>query len=664
MSLSVDWNKRVFYLVLGVLGVLLSCKEDGPELDEILVTRISIKGDFIEDGGSSQLIAEITPENASIQDVTWSVSNPVVATISEDGLLTAVSNGVVTVKAQATDGSEVSAARSFNVSGVTGPVVLVESIAIQGSNIEDGEPKQFSVSILPSEATNKQVAWSVSDESIAEISTDGLLTPLANGSVEVTATATDASGVTGSKNIVISGFPIMVEAITVNALDITDGQPQQLNVQITPADASNQEVTWAVSNTAIAKISEEGILTPIANGTVTITATATDGSEVSGSAEITLSGVTVTGTIVASASDIISALSNASAGDVIYVREGTYSFNSSIRMDANGQSGNLISFLAYPGDERPVFDFSAMSENSSNRGVRLSGDYWHVKGLDVYKAGDNGMFISGHNNLVEFCYFYENADSGLQIGNGASNNTVLNCDSYYNADSSIENADGFACKLDAGDGNKFIGCRAWQNLDDGWDGYMRGNDNITTTYENCWAFLNGRLKDGSVGGGDGNGFKTGGSDDKQLKHNGIFTNCIAAGNVVDGFDHNSNRGDVTLYNCAAHDNGRNINFGTGNIANSLTIKNTFSLGGSGDSYNATTTEIDYNGWQRGVSTTEADFVSIDYELLKSERDSDGSLPDIDYLKLKSGSDLIDSGIDVGLDYNGSAPDIGVFESGG
>ena len=77
-----------------------------------------------------------------------------------------------------------------------------------------------------------------------------------------------------------------------------------------------------------------------------------------------------------------------------------------------------------------------------------------------------------------------NADTGLQIGNGASNNTIVNCDSFYNADSTLENADGFACKLDAGTGNQFIGCRAWQNLDDGWDGYLRGTDNITTTHEN------------------------------------------------------------------------------------------------------------------------------------------------------------------------------------
>lgn len=546
--------------------------------------------------------------------------------------------------------------------------VLVSSISIQGNFITDGGTSQLTTVVLPEEASNKEVTWSVSNEAVATIDEMGVLTAVDNGIVSVTATATDGSGVSGTKSFDISGVVgagILVESISIDGSNITDGKPQQLSVSVLPSNADNKSVSWSVSNQAVAEISSEGLLTPVTNGAVIVTATAVDGSAVSSQKTIEISGVVdvTDGVLVDNASDILSAISSAQPGDKIYVRGGNYTFGSTISFSKDGTVDNMITLQAYPNDaERPVFDFSSMSESSSNRGAQVSGDYWHVKGIDFYNAGDNGMFVSGSNNIIEFCSFYENSDSGLQIGNGASNNTILNCDSYYNADSSVENADGFACKLDAGDGNKFVGCRAWQNLDDGWDGYLRGTDNITTTYENCWAFLNGVMKDGTVGGGDGNGFKTGGSDDKLLKHNAIYKNCIAAGNIVDGFDHNSNRGDITLYNCSAHDNGRNINFGTGNIANSLIIKNSLSFGGSGDSYNATTTDITNNGWQNGLSTTSADFVSVDIELLKSARNADGSLPDIDYLKLVSGSDLIDEGIDVGLPYNGAAPDIGAFES--
>ncbi len=370
----------------------------------------------------------------------------------------------------------------------------------------------------------------------------------------------------------------------------------------------------------------------------------------------------VDGQVVASEAQLLTAIDQAKAGSTIYLRGGTYRFGSTIKLTANGSASKPITLSRYPGDsQRPLFDFSEMSESSSNRGFVLSGNYWHVYGIDVRKAGDNGMFISGSNNVIEFSSFYECSDTGLQLGNGASYNLIKNVDSYYNADSSLENADGFAAKLDVGSGNKFVGCRAWNNLDDGFDGYLRGANNITTTYENTWAIRNGYLKDGSLGKGDGNGFKTGGSDGKDLKHNAVCINTIAAGNAVDGYDHNSNRGAVTLYNVIAHNNGKNINFSSSNKAQKLTIKNSISVGAS-DSLKADTTDISHNSWQNGLTATSVDFASMAIDELLAPRKADGSLPDVNYFKLLNGSDLIDAGVDVNLPYQGSAPDLGAFES--
>ena len=370
----------------------------------------------------------------------------------------------------------------------------------------------------------------------------------------------------------------------------------------------------------------------------------------------------IEGTVVSTSQELLDAIAAAIPGEKIYIHGGDYTFDSPIEITTSGAASSMISLLAYPTDEaRPKFDFSSMSESSSNRGIVLKANYWHIKGIDVYKAGDNGMQVTGSNNIVEFCSFSECADTGLQLNSGASNNTILNCDSYFNADSSLENADGFAAKLDVGSGNKFEGCRAWQNLDDGWDGYLRNADNVTTTYENCWSIKNGYLKDGTVSGGDGNGFKTGGSDTKDLKHNAIYMRCIAVGNFANGFDHNSNRGDVTLYNCSAYDNGKkNYYFGSTNPVGTLIIKNSDVLGDAG-SFNADVTDISNNSWSEGIETTPDDFESIDYSELTGPRKADGSLPDVSFFHLVSGSDLIDAGVDVGLPYNGSAPDLGAFE---
>lgn len=332
---------------------------------------------------------------------------------------------------------------------------------------------------------------------------------------------------------------------------------------------------------------------------------------------------------VATVEEVFSAVKNAQPGDVIVIKGGNYAFNQRIDIQTNGTEALPIVFRAEPNEsKRPRFDFSALSESDSNQGIILRTSYWHIKGIDIFKAGDNGILVTGGNNIVEFCSFSECSDTGLQLSGGAANNLILNCDSYFNADSKIENADGFACKIDVGSGNKFKGCRAWQNLDDGWDGYLKKTDNISTSYEDCWAFNNGMLKDGKLTGGDGNGFKTGGSDDKLLKHNASYINCISTGNTKNGFDHNSNRGTIALLNCVSFFNKKkNLSFGSKNQVSKLVVKNCVVYGEVG-SLEADQATIQGNSWQLGKELKMADFLRLDVKELSKPRKADGSLPDI------------------------------------
>ncbi|MEL1239781.1 Ig-like domain-containing protein [Flavobacterium flavipallidum] len=457
---------------------------------------------------------------------------------------------------------------------------------------------------------------------------------------------------------------VYVSSIGISGTDITSGTTSQLTASVLPSDATSKIVTWSSSDNSIATVSSTGLVTALKNGTVTITATASDKNIIKATKTITISsfitGPTYTYT-VSNATELLAALSKVKAGETVFLKGGTYTMNSKITLSTSGTDGNQITILGQMDGTRAKLDFSAIGEGSSNQGIVVAGNYIHIKAIDVYKAGDNGVQVKGSNNTIEFCSFSECSDSGLQLDNGASNNTILNCDSYFNADSTLENADGFACKLNVGSGNKFIGCRAWQNLDDGWDGYLRGADNVTTTYTNCWAIKNGYLKDGSKGAGDGNGFKTGGSDDKLLKHNGIYKNCIAAGNVADGFDHNSNRGNVEIYNCSAYDNGNNYNFSSTNPLAKLTLKNSCSIGAYG-SVKADVLDVTNNGWLNGLVTDAADFESTEISQLIQARKADGSLPDVTFMKLKTTSDLIDKGVVIeGIPYLGAAPDLGAFE---
>ena len=372
-----------------------------------------------------------------------------------------------------------------------------------------------------------------------------------------------------------------------------------------------------------------------------------------------------TGTEAKPFASIDKAVSLVAPGQTIYVRGGTYNQETTISISKSGSNDAMISLLAYPG-EKVILDCSGQSLGGSNRGIILTGNYWHIKGINITGAGDNGMKIEGgSNNVIENCAFYRNRDTGLQIDKGASNNTIKNCDSYYNADPpDYGDADGYAAKLDVGSGNYFYGCRAWKNCDDGWDGYLRGTDDVSTMAENCWAFENGYLEDGTDPGpqANGNGFKMGGSDDKTLKHNYTLKNCLAFKNKAKGFDQNNNKGSMILYNCTGHNNLVADFRITQDLASGkvLIVKNCIDLGMTAEI--GAFAEQETNSWLAPFEVTDDDFVSLDDSAAYGPRQADGSLPVISYMHLTAGSDLIDAGVDVGLPYAGNAPDLGCFES--
>lgn len=362
------------------------------------------------------------------------------------------------------------------------------------------------------------------------------------------------------------------------------------------------------------------------------------------------------------------AASLAVPGDTIYVRGGTYSVSSTISLGSStksGTAGNYYKVFAYPG-EKPIFDFT---KQISSDGIKLNGKYWYLKGIESCYAAHNGIAINGSYNIVENCIVHDNRNSGMQIGNGGSYNRIINCDSYYNFDAPLGgNADGFSPKLDVGTGNYFYGCRSWQNSDDGWDGYMRvsvGADTAKTILENCWTFMNGYLKNGQqIATGNGNGFKMGGSDGRNLRHNFVLKNCLAFDNRVKGFDQNNNLGSMTLYNCTGYRNGT-YNFSipsplsSGNIA---TIINSISLESQGTNlFSGVISKND--SWVSGFSASSSDFITTDTTGVRGTRKADGSLPDVKFMHLSAGSKLIDAGIDVGIPFTGKAPDLGAFEDG-
>jgi uncharacterized protein YjdB len=298
----------------GIFGILtITISNQLIQVSSITVAGAGGASTIATDNGSLQLNAVVLPSNATNKTLTWSISSGAdKASISSAGLVSAIDNGTVVARASATDGSGIYGSLTITISNQVIPVTSISVTGAGGATLitRIGGTLQLSAAVLPANATNKALTWSISSGiDKASINSSGLVTALDNGTTIAKATANDGSGVYGTLTITISNQVIPVSGITVSgaagASTITaDNGTLQLNAAVIPANASNRTVSWSITNgSAYATInSSTGLLTAVENGSVTVRATANDGSGIFGELTITISNqvipvsnITVTG---------------------------------------------------------------------------------------------------------------------------------------------------------------------------------------------------------------------------------------------------------------------------------------------------------------------------------------------------------------------------------
>lgn len=355
------------------------------------------------------------------------------------------------------------------------------------------------------------------------------------------------------------------------------------------------------------------------------------------------------------------------AGDTIYVRGGTdYQPTVMITLTKDGSSGNRINLHAYPG-ETPVIDGINAVLGDMPFVVDLNGaSWWHVKGLEITNGPSGGIDLQGasSNNIIELLNVHHNgrldsfAWAAVVIRGTSANNLIINNDAHHNVDAGDgTNCDGFYGGQTTGTGNVMRGNRAWRNSDDGFDMFNTGGGNgAAWIMDNNWSFENG-YDDNLDPLGEGNGFKLGGGG---VSGGHTLRNNMAWRNGGGGFTDNGGDNPFTVYNNTAWDNvghGYAFNAGGGVFHNNIDYSNCCAeelLAGSTESHNT---------WNGGVTVTDGDFQSLVFTGATGARQTDGSLPVMAFLRLVSSSDLVNAGTNVGLPFNGSAPDLGAQELG-
>ena len=240
---------------------------------EIEVASVSLNKTSLamKTGQQETLTYSITPANATDQTVEWTSSNRSVATVN-NGVITAHANGEATITVKTTNGKTASCAVTVTTDGdVEAESVSLDKISI---GMKVGQKGNLTHSINPANTTDQRVEWTSSNRSVATVD-NGIITALANGKTTITVKTTN--GKTASCTVTVTTDVIKVSVIS--SFTMAKGKQADLMATVIPVTASNKKLTYKSSNSNVAKVNAQGIVTAIKKGTATITVTSVNGKK-------------------------------------------------------------------------------------------------------------------------------------------------------------------------------------------------------------------------------------------------------------------------------------------------------------------------------------------------------------------------------------------------
>lgn len=218
-------------------------------------------------GETAKLLANVGPADVTDATVTWSSSNVAVATVAEDGTVTALGGGSCEVVATTHNGLEAKCQMTVTE--------MPESIAFENAaaDINKGEEITLAVTFTPECATERSLTWTSSDTSVASVS-DGVVKGLKAGTAVITATT--VNGKTAECAVTVHQ-PAESITLDVTKAEIETGATLQLTATVGPEDAEDKSVSWTSSDDNVATVSGDGLVTALSGGVVEITATTSNG---------------------------------------------------------------------------------------------------------------------------------------------------------------------------------------------------------------------------------------------------------------------------------------------------------------------------------------------------------------------------------------------------
>ena len=244
-------------------------------------------------GATETLTATVDPSNATNKTILWTSSNSTVAAVGDTtGIVSAVGPGTATITAAAQDESGKKATCTVTVKQPV-TIITLDPTAIR---LKAGATCTVTATVLPSNATNKTLLWTSSKTSVATVNSVGTITAVSAGTAVITAAARDGSGVSATCNVTV--YPSQVSSIAFSKDHYTVkgsiGSCVQLTLTYESSECDPPEYTFVSSDPSLLTVSENGLATVASNitdtdETITVTATANDGSNATAQTTIVLS---------------------------------------------------------------------------------------------------------------------------------------------------------------------------------------------------------------------------------------------------------------------------------------------------------------------------------------------------------------------------------------
>ncbi|MBR1804039.1 MAG: leucine-rich repeat protein, partial [Muribaculaceae bacterium] len=253
--------------------------------EPITALELSPKTAEVLEGGQVTITPTFTPWYATEQKLTWASSDTTIATVNSQGVVTGVKVGTATISATTTDGSDITATCQVTVKPVVATDITLEPLTV---TITAGETYEFALTVAPDNATYKAARWTSSDEAVATVDENGVVTGIAAGQVQVTATTIDGTNLSATSVVTVLAPKASSIVIEPDSATLDIGGSVRLAATIAPDNVENKVVLWQSSDEDVAIVTSKGMVYGVGAGQALITATTTDGTELSDTCHVTV----------------------------------------------------------------------------------------------------------------------------------------------------------------------------------------------------------------------------------------------------------------------------------------------------------------------------------------------------------------------------------------